>query len=214
MSEAFCRATVRQAMAKRGACAVALLALVLTSACAHQTTITTSAPGATVVVEGEEIGRTPVEYVESTGHQGEVYVDVRQDGVSKRFAVARDQVDGRALVGSLGLAAALAAGSSFFLIVSSGAMVAGVAVAAVNPILGVAILGGSLVGVALATMVANTGILLPIVMFSETGYALPSRVDVDWESGAVLTDSGGGVRDLVGVHEGFTPHPGQKEGAE
>lgn len=188
---------------------------IFVSGCAHHTMITTSSPGAEVYVEGERVGTTPLEYTSQTSHQGEVFMDVRQDGVSRRFAVERDQVDGLALTAALGGGVAIFGTGVVGLVASSFLTLAGVAVVPVNVEAGLLFLAGSLVGIFVSSILVSSALSVPVFLFGETGYALPDRIDVDWVSGDVLTDGGSKVRDLTGVREGLTPHPKRSaDGAE
>lgn len=186
--------------------ACALVGL-FSSGCAHQTIITTSTPGAEVYVEGERVGTTPLEYSTATSHQGEVFMDVRQDGVSRRFGVERDQVDGLALSAALASGVGLFGAGTVGVFASALLSVFAVAVIPVNPEAGLLFIGGSAVAFLVATALMGSAFSVPIFLFGETGYALPDRIDVDWVSGEVLTDGGSKVRDLVGVREGLKPHP-------
>ena len=190
------------------------LTTVLLSGCAHKTLVTTSKAGADVYVEGEHIGKTPVEYVETSTHSGEVHFDVRQNGVSKRFAVSREKFDSSAMllaigsgVGAIGVGTLGFLGTSFVLIAS-------VAVIQVNIEAGLALTLLTLPLMSLSAVALSSSILLPILVMGEMGRALPDRLDVNWRTGDVVSESPSAVRPLVGVAPGFVPLMRSSDGEE
>jgi hypothetical protein len=66
------------------------LALAAASGCVHTVTVKSEPAGASVFVDGKEIGRTPVTISEETGAMGLVTVELHSGDKAQRFAYERD----------------------------------------------------------------------------------------------------------------------------
>lgn len=108
-----------------------LVAALATSACAHDVRVQTEPAGAAVVVDGVDLGRAPVVYVEQRGRAQPVVVEARAEGFRPARVVVHPSTFSvpvaAAGMGCGALACAGCVGASLALSAASPILVAGVA---------------------------------------------------------------------------------------
>lgn len=180
---------------------LAVLLVVLASACTHVVTVESTPPGATVLVEDRVVGTTPCTWREQTGRDDIVNVEVKKDGRAARFAYRKAGIATEAAAaagaGSCAMCALGGAGVGTLMLALPLALVAGpLAIGVAAPFLIIGAYSAYLVGILLIAMAPQVFVL----GVGEGARQGPDRIHVDLRGAvpSVQAQPGDMVVPLVG----------------
>jgi len=193
---------------------VIMVGFVLLTGCVHTTRIESEPPGASVYVDNELAGTTPLVYKERPSGVGSTRVEVRHDGRAARFDLVRDGFSPLAVTGSagvgailLGMSALSTAGFLMSYVTTVLALVGGIfPTAPGGPVLAVAGTAGAAVGFyTMAYALALSAPLVVLLLVGEGSRVGPDTVRVDFEAGDIEASPPDLVVPLVGASAGYRP---------
>lgn len=169
---------------RRAAVLAAVAAVLVAGGCAHAVKIESAPPGATVLVNGERVGVTPMELHETSGSFDRVPVEVQHGGRAARFAYTTTAISNDAVIAGVGAACLMCLGGA--------AGVAALPLAAVAAATGAIGIGGIVGGPVFAAlflggyaayfggfMLASYAPYALVGVIGEAGRIGPERIHVD-----------------------------------
>lgn len=206
---------MRPALGSARIMVVALLALSCAIGCAHKVQVTSTPPGAEVLVEDKVVCQTPCEIDEKSSSAGFHRVEVRNDEEAVRFDLIRNGWQSGPIIAGVAAGIGLVVASMVSATVALGAYVFTTTVAQTvapgNPTLGLSLaglgFGTVLVAYTATIMFAQFAPLAPLTAAGELSRVSTDRVEVDFEADEVRAPYDKYIRRLVGVSDGRTAMP-------